>query len=282
MKRHLINQSRAGTHFATSQLARVAVALLLVLSNSLTALALNEGPWTYDSHRWGSCSMNMVNSIAFWGLGNSSGWGTPRQWQDGNGTGFTIEGTSGTNDKFGVFSVYTHTENVPSYTRKVLNWTYEVKINMKAHWNTVALYARNDVNALKSMNADFTQGWWDQSGSQYCFYHYLHNSYGTYSSGNRSKQFSFDNRNSSSAQNKTWGLMLTHLVSNSGGSYSGIKEWAGFKNISTSWTYYYYKHVTFDSNGGSGSMEQQSIENSGTFWQTQVASAGSAEGSVCL
>ncbi|MCR5158755.1 MAG: InlB B-repeat-containing protein, partial [Prevotella sp.] len=32
-----------------------------------------------------------------------------------------------------------------------------------------------------------------------------------------------------------------------------------------SWTTYYYKHVTFDSNGGSGSMEQQSIENSGAL-----------------
>lgn len=158
----------------------------------------------------------------------------------------------------------------------VLNWSYKVHIHVKAHYNTVALYARNDLSALKSMNVDFTQGWVNQSGSQYCFYHYMHTTFdNTHSSGRYTNQFSFDNRNSSSAQNKTWALLMTHVVSNGGsGGYNGLHEWAGFHNEGTSWTYYYYKHVTFDSNGGTGSMEQQTIENSGTLTASTMTRDG--------
>ena len=242
------------------------MACLLMSFNSLTALALTEGPWTYDSHRWGSCSIDYNNSLSYWGFGNSS-WGSISQWQDGDGTGFTVDGSSAGTSKLGIWSVYKHTENVPSYTRMVLTWSYKVNIHVKAHYNTAALYARDDLGAIKSMNVDFTQGWVNKSGSQYCFYHYMHTTFdNTHSSGTYSNQFSFDNRNSSSAQNKTWALLMAHVVSNGGsGGYNGLHEWAGFKNMGTSWTYYYYKHVTFDSNGGTGSMEQQSIENSGTL-----------------
>lgn len=59
---------------------RVAMLLLLLLFNSSTALALTEGPWTYDSRRYGSCSLDYNNTMTFWGLGNSSSWGTPSQW----------------------------------------------------------------------------------------------------------------------------------------------------------------------------------------------------------
>ena len=155
----------------------------------------------------------------------------------------------------------------------VLNWNYEVHIHVKAHYNTVALYARDDMGALKNMGVAFTQGGWTSS---YCFFHYMHTTFNnTYNSGNKSVQFSFDNRNSSSAQKKTWALLMTHLISNAGSTgYNGIHEWAGFKNRSYSWTYYYYKHITFDSNGGTGSMDQQTIENSGTLTTSTMTRDG--------
>ena len=101
------------------------VTLMMLGFNSLTALALNEGPWTFDSRRYGSCYINSNNTMSFWGLGNSTGWPvsiTQYQNQSGKyGTGFTITGGSFATDKLGVFSVFYHTENVPSYTRRVLN-----------------------------------------------------------------------------------------------------------------------------------------------------------------
>ena len=86
MKRDLIKQSRAGTHVATSPLARVAVALLLLLSNSLTALAQKQGPWMYVNTRSGNCGFDSNNSISYNGLNNTS-WGNWSRFFDGDGNG---------------------------------------------------------------------------------------------------------------------------------------------------------------------------------------------------
>ena len=68
---------------------------------------------------------------------------------------------------------------------------------------------------------------------------------------------------------------MTHAVTNGNTvGASGLNEWAGFQNMGYSWTTYYYKHVTFDSNGGSGSMEQQSIENSGALTASTMTRDG--------
>ena len=151
VKRERITQQRAWTHVATSPLARVAVALLLLLSNSLTALALNEGPWTYESRRIGSCNINGNNTLSYWGFNNSVGWSVSiTQYQNSggkSGTGFTVTGSSVATDKLGIFSIFYHTENVPSYTRKVLMQYYKVHMNNTAHWNTLGLYARDDLSA---------------------------------------------------------------------------------------------------------------------------------------
>ena len=68
---------------------------------------------------------------------------------------------------------------------------------------------------------------------------------------------------------------MTHAITNGNSVGSnGLDEWAGFQNMGYSWTTYYYKHVTFDSNGGTGSMDQQTIENSGTLTASTMTRDG--------
>ena len=237
--------------------------LLMVLTTA-SAWAQTEGPWTYYSHRWGSCGFNDIPNIPFGGLGNATAWSNYNLYlyHDDDGMGFTSDGKSASNSKHGVFSIYTHTENVPAYTRKVLIWNYELRAKSD-HYQTTALYARDNLDAIQGTWVDFTVRYTDGSGSQYLLSRMTQTWAGTNSQGD-TKTFQFDNRNSGSAKNMTWALLLTHTIENSGSGRS-VHQWAGFKNISYSWENYYYKYITFNSNGGSGSMSKQTIENSGNL-----------------
>ena len=244
-------------------MARAAMMLLLAFVTT-TALAQTEGPWTYYSHRYGCCGANDIPNLPFGGLGNATAWSNYNLYlyHDDDGMGFTSDGKSASNSKNGVFSIYTHTENVPSYTRKVLIWNYELRAKSD-HYQTTALYARDNLDAIQGTWVDFTLRYTDGSGSQYLLSRMTQTWAGTNSQGD-TKNFQFDNRNSGSAKNMTWALLLTHTIENSGSGRS-VHQWAGFKNISYSWENYYYKYITFNSNGGSGSMSKQTIENSGNL-----------------
>ena len=257
--------ARAGGWLVGARRVRAAMMLLLfLLFNSLTALAQTEGPWTYNSHRSGCCSTADNASIAFNGLDNSH-WGNLSKWQNTNGVGFTVSGNFyGGGNKNAVYSVYTHTENVPSYTRMVLNWNYSLRMNSNLCYQTVCLYACENINTLKATKVDFTEQYTNKAGSGYCIYHYTQTWMG-YNNVDASRSFTFDNRNSSSAQSKTWAIMLTHVIGNNNAASSGLNQWASIKNRSYSWSTYYYLYVTFDANGGTGSMSQQNYENSGTL-----------------
>ena len=240
------------------------VMCLLMSFNSLTALAETEGPWTYNGRRTGTCSMADNASISFNGLDDSH-WGNVSKWQNGNGMGFTVSGSFyGNGSKNAVYSVYTHTENVPSYTRKVLNWNYAVRMNANKCYQTVCLYACQDINTLKATKVDFTEQYTNKAGSGYNIYHYTQTWMG-YNEVNASRSFTFDNSTSSSNQNKTWAIMMTHAIGNNNKADSGLDQWASFKDRGYSWDTYYYLYVTFDANGGTGSMSQQNYVNNGTL-----------------
>lgn len=238
--------------------------LLLVAVIAQAAWAEDEGPWTYNSYRYGSCSFSTNNSIAFKSLGNNL-WGdcSIYKYHDDDGIGFTVKGNSTANAKNAVFSIYTHTENVPEYTRKVLKWNFELRSKSNIHVQTTALYARDNLENLKNMNVDFTQDYTNQTNSQYRIA--LQKSvYKESKNEDFYHEFEFDNRSSGTSQDKTWALLLTHVVGN-GGSSEYMNQWGGFKNTSYTWVNYYYKYITFNNNGGTGSMSGQAIENSGTL-----------------
>lgn len=232
MKRHLINQSRAGTHVATSPLARVAVALLLLLSNSLAALAASNenvspsgtifGPWTYESRRYGYYASNQQNYCSYNNLNGNNWFGEYQSYVSKYHSDVIIDfytGFSGQSfeyTKTGCFSIFYRTEKVPSYTRREMTWNYDLELFTNAHWEHMALYVREDVEALKATNVDFTEGWWNKSGGEYLINLIHKNSLGEVWKENCTSAVSFDNRNSSTEQNKTLGLLVTLIVDNQG------------------------------------------------------------------
>ena len=278
-------------HRTAIQLSRARMLLLLFVTMiAAISWAQTEGPWTYLSHRSAFTNFDQYNSTAYNYLGGSV-WGNcyVQQYNNANdrtGLGIEIRGNSSAGQKNCVFSIYTHTENILSYSRKVMHWNYKFKSSSNAHVQTTALYARDDIDAIKNMEVDFTQDYTNQSNSKYriallkgvCY---------EYKSEEFTHDFEFDNRNSGTAADKKWALLMTYVIGNGGGSMN-IDQYAGFRNISCSWTTYYYKHITFDKNGGSGSMSKTTIENSGELpactltrdgycfagWNTQADGSG--------
>ncbi len=55
--------------------------------------------------------------------------------------------------------------------------------------------------------------------------------------------------------------MMTHVVAVH--NYEVCEGWSEFWNDGYTWDTYYYLYVTFDNNGGTGSMDQKTFENSG-------------------
>ena len=232
--------------------------------------APTEGPWKFDAVNngyWGNGwnvwarSFNGMDHSA-WDA-HSDGSNITYQWQDGDGTGFSMHCKSIVTSQYGVFSTYTHSESVPAYTRKVLTWNYTLRGKSSYYPQNVTLYAHTDLATLKATAVDFTHDYSNHAGSTYHLAHLAQGgNSGTKETSTLTKTFEFDNRNGSSAQTKTWALLLTHVVNNTSSSTDDCHQWGSFKHYSSSWATYYYKYVTFNSNGGTGTMSQQTVVNS--------------------
>ena len=238
--------------------------LLTALCCSMMLWADDEGPWTRITYKAGQTGLTSTMSSSFNGL-NGNHWGNISAWNENFGIGYIISGASSAGStKVGVFSIYERQESVPSYTRKVLTWTFQVGSLSKRHHSNTALYCNSGPsNDIKDINVDFTYNYQNKAGSGYLagqFTNQTSDNQGHFTNS-ITRDFGFDNRNGTSQATKYWSLLLTHVVG-SGGAVSDSFEWAGFQSISESWATYYYKYVSFNANGGSGSMSQQTVENS--------------------
>ena len=232
-----------------------------------------EGPWTMLNMKSGTCDRDLNSHISFNGLNNSH-WGTLEFWNDGDGMGYNVLGSSSKNSKNAVFFIACREEPVPAYTRKSLTWTYKMKSRTEKHYSTTSLYKRDNVNDLMAMDVDFTQDYDDKAGQEYMLSQLKnHEHENRKTSDPYTKTFEFDNRNGSDVSVKSWYLMVAHVV-RSGDAKSGLHEWGCFLHVSESWATWYYKYITFDANGGAGSMANQTIENSGTLTANSFTRTG--------
>lgn len=193
-------------------------------------------------------------------------------FNDDDGIGFVMRCR---NDKsfasrFGVFSTYSHTEEVPSYTRKRMVWKYQLRAKIVRFPHSVVLYGCNDLAKLKNAEVDFTAGFWGKTNSPYFIDRIYVSSNGTEKQTEKevTTTFDFDNRKGNTEQVKSYYLLLTHVLQDPTDRFPrdhdvySIQHYGAFKHISEVWTYYYYQYVTFNANGGKGSMKTQEIENS--------------------
>jgi len=227
-----------------------------------------EGPWSYVSTATGWCSTTLNASLSYDGLIYNTVWMNPYPWQDGTGFGFTQWGTSGNNgNKYGLYSIFKTEQAISSYTRKVLHWNYNIASYATKFHQTVALYVHDDMATLKAAAVDMTADYTNAShGAVTCIGHKTQTTTSPTSqpSGDLSHDFEFDNRNGSSDQTMTKAMLLTQVIAS---TETGVEmhHWGGFKNMSMTWDTYYYKYLTYDANGGEGTMAQQTIENGDTL-----------------
>ena len=227
-----------------------------------------EGPWSYVSTATGWCSTTLNASLSYDGLIYNTVWMNPYPWQDGTGFGFTQWGTSGNNgNKYGLYSIFKTEQAISSYTRKVLHWNYNIASYATKFHQTVALYVHDDMATLKAAAVDMTADYTNAShGAVTCIGHKTQTTTSPTSqpSDDLSHDFEFDNRNGSSDQTMTKAMLLTQVIAS---TETGVEmhHWGGFKNMSMTWDTYYYKYLTYDANGGEGTMSNQTIENGDTL-----------------
>ena len=244
---------------------RKLLAFLFAALMSAGTWAADEGPWTRIAYKTGQTDLYATTSSTFNNL-NGNSWANIIAWNLDFGIGYTISGGScvaGT--KIGVFSIYERQESLPSYTRKVLTWTYQIGSCDIRHYSNTALYGLYGTSdAMKNINVDFTYNYSNGAGSGYLAERYFNNTIDNQGHFTNSKTWNleFDNRNGTSQVTKYWSLLLTHVIGFGANGVTDSFEWGCFKSISESWATYYYKYVSFDANGGSGSMSQQTVENS--------------------
>ena len=206
----------------------------------------------------------------------SGGWdySTPcsEQFGDHYGLGFNTYSQSNGNSRYGVYSLYSHSESVPAYTRKRLTWNYKLCGFTNCLPQNVALYARDNMDDMKGTVVDFTHDYSNGAGSQYLLARTaigdgIQEGVDRYSeTGILTKTFDFDNRNGATTQVKTWVLLLTHVARNESQYTKNVNDQYGrFKDEGFSWQTFYYKRIFFNANGGKGTMAEQEIENSGTL-----------------
>ena len=223
-----------------------------------------EGPWTQLEWKSGTSVKSENSSIAYNQLDNTQWPGTITSWRDNDGIGFSYKGTSPDESKMGIFSTYQKEVVAPAYSCLTLKWTYQLSSKSTKHHSNTCLYALQDYNQLKALAVDFTNHYDNKAGKNYLLATPFQNRYqnGKIVSDMQSHTFTFDNRDGNAPQTKAWYLMLTHVVASADGR-SGLKEWGAFKHRAVDSVWIYRKIVTFNANGGTGTMADQIVDNSG-------------------
>ena len=232
------------------------------------AAAQVEGPWTRNDMKSMSCSKSANASISFSDLDNTKWDGEISGWKDGDGIGYTYTGKSPDEKKMAIFSTYLKQVDVPSYSSMKLTWTFKLNSKSSKHHSATCLYGYPDsYSGLIALQVDFSNHYDSEAGNKYllarAFINKDHAGH-TLWSPEQTSVFVFDNSNGSTDATKSWYLMLTHVMSTSGGK-SDLYEWGAFKSVKVQQVWSYYKIITLHANGGAGQMTGPVIENEGNL-----------------
>ena len=236
-----------------------------------------EGPWTFDAvitnANWddnlqkSTLSFNTANRVC-WDDDGHNDHPAVYQWQDNAGLGFTTCVRSLFTQRMGVLSTYTHYEFVPSYTRYRLRWIYTLlaKESHVFYDQCIALYQHESLEAIKELvvNYNASYGSETEDGRTYALSHLIKDGYiGQIESEKFTDFIELDNRAGATEQKKQKALLVVYTLQLQHNSTSGDHCWTSFKSYGLVRDTYYYKHLTFNANGGEGTMSVQEIENSG-------------------
>ena len=228
------------------------------------------GPWfCYDTwYKTGTSGYDSYNSYPYGQLSNAA-WDQVQQTYDdlwGPGTAMSIQhvGKARPDSKMALYRYFICNQNVPSYTRRVLNMTYGLNTfsNNDKVKVAAALYVRDDYSSMANMYVDFTPALTNGAGSDYR----ISSAVNTNFSG--SSNIVFDNASgSATAEKKKYMLMAVTVSNDHSSTYSGVTAGAEFSIQPTAYTItdYYTNVINYNANGGTGTMTQQVIETTGTL-----------------
>ena len=230
----------------------------------------SEGPWTPTDRKTAYCEVNKNNrtSISWNDLDNTMWSGKATVYRDNtNGIGSQIQATTIDYSKQAIYTLYTATQTIPSYSEMVWNWSFRMSGQYTNLAQQIGLYAGTNLSTLKATALDFTHVNETQAGSDICVGLYSHYAGhpGASFSQEASHDIRLDNRNGSTDLEQTVYMIQTHIICSYGAAGAFGNQWMAFKHLNNSYTYNYFKYITFNANGGSGSMAQQTIENSGNL-----------------
>ena len=168
----------------------------------------------------------------------------------------------------GVLSTYTHNELVPSYTRYRLRWIYTLRAKQSGTFykQCIALYQHESLEAIKELvvNYDASYGSETEDGRTYALSHLIKPAgIGQIESEKYTDFIELDNRAGATEQKKQKALLMVYTLQVQTNATSSDHCWTSFKSYGLVRDTYYYKFLTFDANGGEGTMSVQEIENNG-------------------
>ncbi len=261
------------------------IALLLIAAQGAWAYTpvtidppTTHGPWTFDAarcHEW----INQNNVEISFNSANEGVWDKKNsnhshdriyQWKDNDGLGFTICADASTDSRCLVLSTYYHNEDVPSFTRIRMTWTYTLHVEADDLPVSFVLYHGDDLSQIKDLWVCQDSHYWEtnESGPYTLKYLDLDKKNKTVETAQYTNVFDYDNREGDTEQTKQNVLMAVFTAENpEGSSVSSYcnHQWGAFKSYAWSVTSYYYKQFSYAPNGGVGLMNNQEIENSGTL-----------------
>ena len=241
-----------------------------------TWAADTQGPWTRTGYRTGTCGEDANDGISFAGLNNSH-WGTVDGWVDGDGAGYTVRGEAVMFSKHAVFSMFSMSRQVPSYSRCQITWKYRLRSCSYKVRSTTTLYEHTDQGALQNLTVDFTYNNEYSYGSQYRIASFNNSDKSDVgiSSSEYTRTYDFNNLTGTSDATHARYLLLTHVANNNSISYRyDLHEWGSLLHVSAVETWTYRAIITFDANGGTGTMDNQTIDNSGNLTDNAFTRAG--------
>jgi uncharacterized repeat protein (TIGR02543 family) len=223
------------------------------------------GPWTLMEWRTMLCDAAANTTMAFNRMNNWC-WGTLTAQNDVNGIGFAVTGNSPDNKKNAVFSIYGMTQSVPSYAKCRTTWGYQIGSRNTRHYSRVQLFESPDLESLKSMDVDFEVNGGSGNYPDHRLAYLYNNSFENQPaySPDGTCDIEFDNLDGNSNADMSTYLMLTHVSSSVSGQ-SDLNEQGLLMHLSRADNWTYRKIVSFDANGGAGTMVDQMIDNSGTL-----------------
>ena len=236
-----------------------------------------EGPWTFDAVitnanedddlQKSTLSFNTANRVC-WYDDQHNDHPAVYQWQDNEGLGFTTCIKALYTQRMGVLSTYTHNELVPSYTRYRLRWIYTLLAKQSGTFykQCIALYQHESLEAIKELVVNYNALYESETedGRTYALSHLIkHAGISQIESEKYTDFIELDNREGATEQKKQKALLVVYTLQVQTNSISSDHCWTSFKSYGLVRDTYYYKYLTFNANGGVGTMSRQEIENSG-------------------